>query len=1164
MTESTKSLGEILNLVNANLGSVSISGIEGPLVDLVGANWLVNGSEPKCLLMCFSSVKSARKSYNAFQKSFGQKESGLSSAFWPEVDYWGPQRYQNPTEDMAFRLECISKIHSEDSLVIFTTPVGLISRTISTAQYLDSRILLSLEQEVDVDELASGLKALGYQRSGKVEEKGYFAIRGGLIDIFPAGYKHPVRLELLGDLVSSIRVFSAETQRSIKALEQITLAATSECIISEESISDYAQKIHDYLIENRIEKYERQGILEAFRARSIFPGYHKLSPVYRGEDSTLFDHLSLKADIGFFDLTDGNEISSKIEEFKDDCLGYFDEQVENQKLTINPNKHYAFDFGYQKKINDLSTNVKVGLSQNTNDKRFIQSPPTSEINKNRLSNSEDRLNLFEKFLSKTKKITRVFVCESDRRRDKLEAILTQRNLTYRGLDNMGHLHPSQTNDGEMIVVNGVIEKDYYFESDDLHLIPMAYFWGRLESKSTKDKRLRNYLKSFKDLRKDDLVVHVQYGVGKFLEVRQMVIGDQVSDFLVVEYAGGDKVFVPVDKVTLLQRYTPSATGKAAVPLDRLTGSAWENRKNKVRKAVEIMAEELLSIHAKRAIAKTKRYGPMTSDFSAFTDDFPYEETTDQLKVIQDIEGDFVSDKPMDRLIIGDVGFGKTEVALRAAFRAVLEGYQVMVLAPTTVLCHQHFQTFNNRMSKYGVRVKPVNRFVTAKSIKEAKNEWATGRVDVLVGTHRLLNKQFKPKKLGLLIVDEEQRFGVGHKERIKELKTNAGILTMSATPIPRTLHMSMLGLRDISLIATPPENRVAIKNFAINFDEQLIGSAVDHELRRGGQVFIVHNRVEDIAEVANFISRACGGVEVRVGHGQQKEVELEGTIRDFLDKKFPILVCTTIIESGIDMPNVNTILINNAHHFGLSQLYQIRGRVGRSSVQAYAYFITPPVERLTEDARKRIQVIMSHQDLGSGFQIASHDMEIRGAGSVLGEKQSGHISTVGMELYTKMLDEAIKRVKGEAIVEDIDPELKFKGSAIIPQNFIEDQTARVSMYKQIFSLESSDEIYRFYDDVIDQYGNVPCEFDRLIMIAIIKLRLKNLRAASLVQRSSIMFELKFLALGKENIKRVLDLVGSDPAAFRLLPDYRLQIFVDDSTDGDHLKKLLTYLERLSL
>ncbi|MDA9951575.1 helicase-related protein, partial [Oligoflexaceae bacterium] len=540
------------------------------------------------------------------------------------------------------------------------------------------------------------------------------------------------------------------------------------------------------------------------------------------------------------------------------------------------------------------------------------------------------------------------------------------------------------------------------------------------------------------------------------------------------------------------------------------------------------------------IHSSNKYSSVGDEYFKFSDSFPYEETEDQERVIAEVNHDLSAETPMDRLVCGDVGFGKTEVAIRATYRVVSDGYQVIVLVPTTILCYQHYRSFSDRFEKFGFKVSQLNRFVSAKSQKETIADFEAGKVDIIVGTHRVLSKDVKPNNLGLVVIDEEQRFGVGHKERLKELKASCDLLTLSATPIPRTLHLSMLGLRDISIITTPPVDRLFVKTYIATFEEELVREAISRELARGGQVFFVHNRVEDIEEMAVFISQLLPTARVRTGHGRMPERSLEKVVVDFLEHKFDVLICTTIIESGIDMPNVNTLIVNRADRFGLAQLYQIRGRVGRSSRQAYAYFLTPPEERLSDDSSKRLEILATHQELGSGFQIASHDMELRGVGNLLGGEQTGKIADVGLDLYTEMLEATIREMKGEEeYKERRDIEIKIPVSAVIPQVYIDDENLRLQTYKSIFSAIDEGELRKLKASIADRFGQLPLQMERLFWVAELKVLLLECSVERFVRKPNGEYEVGFRGLSERNINGLIEIVMQKPKMYRLTPNYQL-------------------------
>jgi transcription-repair coupling factor (superfamily II helicase) len=595
---------------------------------------------------------------------------------------------------------------------------------------------------------------------------------------------------------------------------------------------------------------------------------------------------------------------------------------------------------------------------------------------------------------------------------------------------------------------------------------------------------------------------------------------------------------------LLQRYTTGAGDEQrTAPLDKLKGQGWNKRKSQARKSVRDMADQLLRIQAQRELASGLPLSSKNDRYIRFESEFSYVETDDQMRAIADVNADMEKIQPMDRLVCGDVGFGKTEVALRAAFRAVESGYQVLVLVPTTVLCYQHHRSFTERMHAYGIRVAQLNRFVKSKDAALTLSQLETGQVDIVVGTHRLLSKDIKPKKLGLMIVDEEQRFGVGHKEALKSIRAGCHVLTLTATPIPRTLHMAMLGLRDISIIATPPPNRLSVKTYISKWDDTLVREAIEAELNRGGQVFFLHNRVEDIVAIRQKIKDLVPAANVRFAHGQMSEDKLEQVILDFIERKFNVMVCTTIIESGIDMPNVNTLIVNNAQQFGLAQLYQIRGRVGRSSRQAYAYFMVPPEERLSDESRKRLEVLSVYQQLGSGFQVARHDLEIRGAGNLLGAEQSGRIDEVGLELYTEMLSQAIAEVRGQKVHEKVDPEIKISFAASIPGTYMESEQHRLDIYKRIFTAETLSDVSNLRLEIKDRFGPLIDEVEMLCRVAELKVILKQLRVTILLRSEHGMCELKFAALSAEEIQKITAAAQKFPRDFQLTADFRLLIAV---------------------
>jgi transcription-repair coupling factor (superfamily II helicase) len=597
------------------------------------------------------------------------------------------------------------------------------------------------------------------------------------------------------------------------------------------------------------------------------------------------------------------------------------------------------------------------------------------------------------------------------------------------------------------------------------------------------------LAAFSDLRVDDYVVHSEHGIGIYRGLWKLQLGNEEHDFLLLEYQDGDKLYLPVYRLNLLQKYVGGGDGGPRI--DKLGGISWEKAKKRVKKSLRELAEELIQLYATRSVVKGHGFPPPDQFLKEFEASFEYEETPDQMQAIEDVQKDLTEEKPMDRLVCGDVGFGKTEVALRGAFRAMMEGKQVAVLVPTTVLAQQHFQTFSRRFAPYPFRVEMLSRFRSRPEQKQVLADLTGGKIDLVVGTHRLLQKDVAFKDLGLLVVDEEHRFGVGHKEKIKRLRTNVDVLTLTATPIPRTLQMSLGGIRDLSVIETPPAERQAIRTYVTEFDEEVIRDAIRRELRRGGQVFFVHNRVQSIGAMEMFLRRLVPEVRLAVAHGQMVERDLERVMMAFVKKEVDLLLTTTIIESGLDFPSANTILINRADKLGLAQMYQLRGRVGRSKEKAYAYILVPALSQMGTDARKRLEALQEVSELGSGLKLAMHDLEIRGAGTLLGDAQSGHIAAVGFDMYLQILEQAVRELKGEEVKEEIDPEIDLPVPAFFPQDYIEDINQRLVFYRRIASARSEIEVHEIGEELRDRFGSIPPAAENLFQVMNLKLLLQQ-------------------------------------------------------------------------
>jgi transcription-repair coupling factor (superfamily II helicase) len=644
------------------------------------------------------------------------------------------------------------------------------------------------------------------------------------------------------------------------------------------------------------------------------------------------------------------------------------------------------------------------------------------------------------------------------------------------------------------------------------------------------------LSSYRELREEDFIVHIDYGVGLYKGLRHLRIEGISNDYLLLEYLDGDKLFVPVDRLNLIQRYV-GGDGKST-KLDKLGSNSWQRAKKRVKAAVSEMVKEILDLYAARQVFKGFSFSPPDQLYKEFEATFEYEETPDQIKAIEEVIKDMGNPKPMDRLICGDVGYGKTEVAIRAAYRTVMDGKQVAILVPTTVLAQQHHQTFSSRFKTYPVVIEMLSRFKNPREQKEILKRLREGKVDIVIGTHRLLQKDVVFRDLGLVVIDEEHRFGVSHKERLKQMRKLVDVITLTATPIPRTLQMATSGIRDLSLIQTPPENRLSIRSFVVRFDDGVIREAVLREFSRGGQVFFVHHRVQNIHAMANHLKRLIPEASLAVAHGQMREKELEKVMFQFVKGEYNLLLCTSIIESGLDIPTVNTILINHAEQFGLADLYQLRGRVGRGSHQAYAYLLIPGELTLSKNAMRRLRAIQELSELGSGFKLAMHDLEIRGAGNLLGPSQSGHIAAVGFELYTQLMEKAVRELKGEEVVEEITPEIHFHLPAFIPEFYVEDPAERLSLYRRLSFSHSDDEVERIREEMVDRFGRIPMEVDHLLEVIKVKILLTRLSIRKFEETPSQLV-LTFDKATRVSPQRVVELVHRGKGKYRLTPESKL-------------------------
>ena len=988
------------------------------------------------------------------------------------------------------RLKVIKEIlNNKNKKIIVTSIDAMTALYTPRKKYLNYSITIKNGDEVDLKEISKKLVECGYERVEVVEGKGEFSFRGGILDVFPPIAIYPYRIELFGDEIDSIRTFNIESQRSIEKVESIEIFPAKEVIVDEEAKKSANDKIInelDSIIEKSNKKNNEQvdkirGIvnknLEMLNETSTFETVDSYLPFFYEEMESFFDYLE-----GYtFIIDDLKRCQGKIEsiyyEFNENYLAFL------QRGDILPSQNKLLIYKEELLIKLEKSDV---ITLNTFDtKSDILFPLTNiELNQITSNNYNGQLDLLiEDIKSRKSNGFRTLILAGTRTRgERLVKTLRDREVESVYKDEVDNIEL-----GQAVVTFGNLIKGFEYPDLKVCVISDKEVFGEAKKslpKKTNKKKGVGKITSFAELKPGDYVVHANHGIGVFKGIKQIDIAGNTRDYLDIVYDKGDKLYVPVDQLDLVQKYIGSE-GKTP-KINKLGGNEWQKAKAKVRKSINEIAEDLVKLYAARAALKGYKYSKDTEWQRQFEDEFPYEETPDQLTSLEEIKHDMESDKPMDRLLCGDVGYGKTEVAIRAAFKAVMDGKQVAFLVPTTILAEQHYKNLKKRFSDFPVKIDMISRFRTAKQQKATLQALKEGNVDILIGTHRLVSKDISFKDLGLLIVDEEQRFGVAQKEKIKSLKKNVDVLTLSATPIPRTLHMSLTGVRDISVIETPPEERYPIQTYVVEQNDQLIRDAILREVGRGGQVYFVYNRVESIQSVANYIRELVPECKVGIIHGQMTEKELETEMINFMQKEYDVLVCTTIIETGIDIPNVNTMIVNNADKMGLSQLYQLRGRVGRSNKIAYAYFMYTKDKVLTEVAEKRLKALKDFTELGSGFKIAMRDLEIRGAGNMMGSSQHGHMAAIGYDLYCRMLEDTVKLIKGEIEQEPIETTVDIKMDAYIPSSYIEDEIQKIEVYKKIAAIENINDYNDIKEELEDRYSVIPEAVYNLMDIAYIK------------------------------------------------------------------------------
>jgi transcription-repair coupling factor (superfamily II helicase) len=973
----------------------------------------------------------------------------------------------------------------------FEAPIVLLTTLNAISQYIPNRTIVSnnsfvaiVGRTINVKELRAYFSKMGFVQTPTVTEPGDYAIRGGIIDVFPPGESGPVRMDLFGDELESARRFDPVTQRTVENLDRIEFAPVSEVILDDVSINRFRN--------NYRKEFGSAGLddplYEAISAGRKHQGYEHWAPYFHDGMETIFDHLPNA--VIFMD--------ENIERIHTSRWDGINDQYEARLEALNSKNRLETVYKPIKpELFYVSPDDLFDLLNNREQRKFIVLPqptgPNSLDMRARIGRNfaperqNEELGLFEEFakhiIEKRKTTSVIIASMSLGARERLYGLLQDQGLS--GMVNIKTW--KDTNQAIGSISLAVWHLEHGFEAPGLTIISEQDVLGELIIRKTnKKRRAKDFLTEASSLSVGDLVVHVDHGVGRYRGLETVKAAGAPHDCLLLEYANNDRLYLPVENVELLSRY-----GHETGLLDRLGGSAWQAKKAKLKERIREMADKLLRIAAERSLRKSEILEVSPDKWNAFCARFPYVETDDQLNAIEDVVSDMSSGKPMDRLICGDVGFGKTEVALRAAFIAASAGTQAAIIAPTTLLARQHFKSFEERFRGTGIRVKQLSRFVTTSQMKKNREALRDGAVEIIIGTHALLAKDIKFANLGLLIIDEEQKFGVGHKERLKQLRSDIHVLTLTATPIPRTLQLSLSGVRELSVIGTPPIDRLAIRTYVSEFDTVTLREALLREHYRGGQSFFVVPRISDLPEIEAFIEEQVPEINHVVAHGQMPAGELDERMNAFYDGKFGILVATTIVESGLDIPTANTIIIHRADMFGLSQLYQIRGRVGRSKTRAYAYLTTKPRQKLTHAAIKRLRVLGSLDSLGAGFMLASQDLDIRGAGNILGEEQSGNVREVGYELYQEMLEDAIAKIKSgqmEGLTDEgsWSPQINLGVPVLIPETYVQDLDVRLGLYRRLSALAKKIELEAFAAELIDRFGKLPTEVDMLLRVVRIK------------------------------------------------------------------------------
>ena len=1151
-----KSLEEISRKLSSREGPVRLSGLKGgarpaALAELARAH----GDRP--MLVIAPSSKACDALADDLRSLLGGDDGEAAARIksFPRHDTLPYERFSPQPFVVVQRMELLYRWLSDAGESAPAAPItvapwtALTLRVPSRDAVRAATVHLEVGHEIDRDTLIDRLVQAGYARMAIVEERGEVAIRGGILDIFPPHTALPLRVELLGDEVESIREFDPATQRSQEKLDRAAAPPPRELLFSRERVIDRGDDIRLMGLETGDEQRPNE-LIDALLRGHLPPGVEALAPLLQSDPESVFDYLPGDTLIV---IDDREAASERVEQYLSDAAHNFEIAQEAGRICSPPEALLLSGEELRAKTDERRPITLPRL--------LIEGEPGDEVPIE--VRSEDQGDL-RRALARARTHDRALTpladqlgawmverwrvtiaCHSQSAAERLRSLLSGYGIEAKLVNDPRPLWRWAT-PGRVELRVARLSAGATLPGEQRALLTEEEIFGQRErSRRKRDWKEGTAVDGLGQLAPGDYLVHSEHGIGTYRGLVEVNVRHLANEMLRIDYAGGDRLFLPVHRLNLVQRY--GGADGAQPRLDRLGGATWDKAKAKVKSSLRNMAQELLNVHAARELTSGYAFTPRDGYFEEFEAAFPHEETPDQHSAIEDVLGDMEGARPMDRLVCGDVGYGKTEVAARAAFRAAMDGKQVAFLVPTTVLCQQHHETLKARFEGYPIRLASLSRFDSAKRSREVVEGLADGSVDVVVGTHRLLQKKIRFRDLGLLVVDEEHRFGVAHKERIKQIKKTVDVLTLTATPIPRTLQLAFTGVRELSVINTPPADRLAVRTQVSRFNESLIREAILREVRRGGQVFFVHNRVSSIGSLHEMLERLVPEVKVLVGHGKMKERELEDVMLRFQQGEADVLLCTTIIESGIDIPRANTILIDRADALGLAQLYQLRGRVGRSDHRAYAYLLIPIMQdALPDDAQRRLEAIQDLSELGSGFRLANMDLEIRGAGNLLGGEQSGNLLAVGYETYMELLEETVEELRGKIRQEEVDPEIRLPVQARLPEEYVPDVSQRLVLYKRLSSAREDEDIDRIRDEILDRYGTLPPDGQNLVEV----IRLKSLARKLGVVAVDLARGEVALSVGpaaKIDPQRLMNLLTAGGNQLRVSPDHK--IFAPAPTSG---------------